>query len=480
MKKIFSISLTIVLMLSMLAGCSSSTTVESQTEEKIASETLETAAQKGETTSENVQDVAISEDEEVTITFAFYGSPVEKEVMTNAINEFMEVHPEINVEIQFIVTDYNTKLTTMLAGNTAPDIAYCEPELAMPWAEEGKILNVLEFLENDPDLSKEDFLPNIWYNWEDGKSIGTNSACEAYALFYNKKMTDAAGVIVPDNAEDAWTWDEFVENAKKLTIDINGRNALDPEFDPENIKQYGIQFGTGWASYMGMVYSNGGDYVNEDGTEFTLNQPEAVEAIQKMADLINVHHVAPSPMQAAGLPAAPIALQTEKIAMTMDGQWALMDINAAGVDFGIGVLPKLKKSVTLVLGAPTVIFSSTKHPEEAWELYKWLANPETSLQLHQEGLWMPVLKDWYTEPELLSKWAENNPAHPESYKGAILEQTLENGIPGPLYTVKNFANLDAIVTPALDQVWMGEKTAEEALNEIADQVNEQTRGRYGQ
>lgn len=93
---------------------------------------------------------------------------------------------------------------------------------------------------------------------------------------------------------------------------------------------------------------------------------------------------------------------------------------------------------------------------------------------------MPVLKDWYTEPELLSKWAENNPAHPESYKGAILEQTLENGIPGPLYTVKNFANLDAIVTPALDQVWMGEKTAEEALNEIADQVNEQTRGRYGQ
>lgn len=414
------------------------------------------------------------------ITFAFYGSPVEKDVITSAINSFMDANPDIKVNIQFVVTDYNTKLTTMVAGNVAPDIAYCEPELAMPWAEDGKILNVMDLLKDDPELTRNDFLDDIWYDWEEGKSIGTNSACEAVAVFYNKKLTTAAEVTVPTTADTAWTWDEFVENAKKLTLDINGKNAADPNFDPENIKQYGVNAGTWWGQWLNAVYSNGGDYLNEDGTEFALNKPEAVEAIQKWADLINVHHVSPSPIQASSLPAAAVALQTEQIAMTIDGQWALLDLEAAGLDFGVGVLPKIKKSVTLVLGAPTVIFSSTEHPQEAWKLYKWLANPETSLDLHKGGVWMPLMKKWYTEPELLSKWAENNPAHPEGYVDAVVKQTLNNAIPGPLYSIKNFANIDAIVTPALDQVWMGEKTAQVAMDEIADAVNAELRGKYGQ
>ena len=35
-----------------------------------------------------------------------------------------------------------------------------------------------------------------------------------------------------------------------------------------------------------------------------------------------------------------------------------------------------------------------------------------------------------------------------------------------------------IVSPALEQVWLGEKTAEQALNEIADKVQAEVKGRY--
>ena len=51
-------------------------------------------------------------------------------------------------------------------------------------------------------------------------------------IYYNKKIFDEAGVPYPPTKwTEAWTWDEFVNVAKKLTKDKNGNNALSPNFD---------------------------------------------------------------------------------------------------------------------------------------------------------------------------------------------------------------------------------------------------------
>ena len=92
---------------------------------------------------------------------------------------------------------------------------------------------------------------------------------------------------------------------------------------------------------------------------------------------------------------------------------------------------------------------------------------------------MPILKDWYTKPELVSKWAEGNPAHPEGYKDAIMRQTLENGVAGVEYYVMNWGELDSLVNPALASVWLGKKTAKEALEEVEEKANALVTGRYG-
>jgi molecular chaperone HtpG len=53
-------------------------------------------------------------------------------------------------------------------------------------------------------------------------------------------LFDAAGVEYPPASLDkAWTWDEFIEVAKRLTIDSNGRNATQAGFDKNNVEQYG-------------------------------------------------------------------------------------------------------------------------------------------------------------------------------------------------------------------------------------------------
>ena len=65
--------------------------------------------------------------------------------------------------------------------------------------------------------------------------------------------------------------------------------------------------------------------VNEDGTRLLLDSPEATEAMQKMADLMWVQHVAPTPMQDQNLPDYVTMLQTGNLAMHISGHWSLLD-----------------------------------------------------------------------------------------------------------------------------------------------------------
>ncbi|MBS5912049.1 MAG: sugar ABC transporter substrate-binding protein [Paenibacillus macerans] len=413
--------------------------------------------------------------EQVTLKFSFWGDTIEKKTVTEALERF-EQATGIGVEPMHVPADYLTKLTTMVAGNVAPDLGYLSSGAALSWGADGKLLNLSPLIDKDPDFKKEDYLDQVWYEIAPGNIIGMSTAVEGYGLMYNKDLLLEAGVeLPPTDADKAWDWDTFVEYAKKLTLDDQGRNALDPNFNPDKIRQYGLQYDP--YNMMAAVVSNGGNFLTEDGKGFGLARPEAIEAIQKLADLMYVHHVSPTPMQTKNLPDT--ALQTKKVAMTVSGNWALQAFAEQDFNLGVGVLPKLKVSNTLLDGAPTVIFKSTKHPEEAWLLYKYMADPESVLPLIEGGLWMPLKKEWYTNPDLINKWAAGNKAHPEGYTEAYMKQTIENGIRTPGFEVKNLDKINALVTPALDLVWTGKMTAEEALKGVEPKVQPLIQGYYG-
>jgi multiple sugar transport system substrate-binding protein len=414
------------------------------------------------------------------LKYTYWGSPVEKKSMENSILEFEKKNPGIKVDAQHIPTDYLPKITAMVAGDVAPDIAYLTSDVANEWGLRGQLVNILDMLKTDPDLSEDDFIQDIWYKWSTDAAVGTNTALETYALFYNKDLFTAENVeLPPTKAEDAWTWDKFVQIAKKLTKDNTGKHPDDPGFNPDNIVQYGVQWNTTIRDYTIMAYSNGGRFLTEDGKALALTQPAALEAIQKLADLINVHHVCPSPATVKNIPEVSTALQTKRVAMVVTGQWVLLDLAAnKNLNFDIGVLPRHKVYRTPLTGSPSAIFRSTKHLQESWKLFKWFANPESSLELIQAGLWMPLLKKWYTDETLIAKWAQGNRAHPPSYRTAVMEAAMKYGIPDPVYNVKNYSKLLNILVPALDPVWVGRKTAEQALKEVEAQFNSEVQGFY--
>jgi len=334
-------------------------------------------------------------------------------------------------------------------------------------------------LAKDPDLDRSDFVDGIWFQNSPDYAYGISTAVEAFGLFYNKAAFKDAGLPEPPTRfEKAWTWDEFVTVAKNLTIDRKGKNATEPGFDPTAIKQFGVTFEKWWGPWSVHVLNNGGDYLTPDGKGLGLTDPAATRAIQRLADLIHEHHVAPNPIQFKAIPSQAAAIQARLAAMSMHGQWINLDLGAARANYGIGVLPRMDKGTgTILLSGVSVIFKDSKHPAEAWALSKYLAS-DGALPLYQNGLWMPTMKKFYTDPALLAKWAGPDAAHPPGFKDSMVDMVLHHSKPSVTYYVRNFGKLDSMVSAALDPVWQGEKTAEQAMKELAPRIAPEIQGKY--
>ena len=274
------------------------------------------------------------------------------------------------------------------------------------------------------------------------------------------------------------TWDEFIETAKLLTLDANGKNAADPAFDPENIVQYGCVVDNWTWQLEVWALSNGGRWFSEDGKECTINDPAVIESLQKVADLTLVEHVMP---YNAGLEDNGIqrSIATGNVAMATGGAWNVGTcLNGArediGLNYGVARLPKMVNEVTICTGGPQVVFSQTKHPEEAMEFIKWYMKEENSWDsLIATGIWMPILEKYYTDPALTEKWI-NNPNFPDQteYKGAVVDYAMECAQSTCWYYIPHTNEFINLLRSVLGPVWTGEQTAEQAITENYDALND--------
>ncbi|MCL2478260.1 MAG: extracellular solute-binding protein, partial [Treponema sp.] len=295
-------------------------------------------------------------------------------------------------------------------------------------------------------------------------------------------MFDKAGVPYPPAAADkAWTWDEFVAAAKKLTFDANGKTPNDPGFNRNQIKQYGAMVETLTWQLEVWALSNGGGFFTPDGKQVIVDQDASIEAIQKVADLYLKDNVAPlSPgLSDDGIQRSIIA---GTVAMATGGAWNVGTCLATardkeGLKYGVAVLPKMKTLVTINTGGPNVVFSQSKYQKEAMEWLKWYAQEENSWSLIQSGIWMPVLDKWYTDDTLTRKWV-NNPAFPpyDDYKSAVVDFARNYAKPTSWYYVNNTNDFNNLLSSILGEVWTGNKTAREVITANAAALRRANQG----
>jgi multiple sugar transport system substrate-binding protein len=178
------------------------------------------------------------------------------------------------------------------------------------------------------------------------------------------------------------------------------------------------------------------------------------------------------------LPGYVTMLQTGNLAMHISGHWSLLDYaSVKDLQFGVAVLPKFKEPVTVVLGSPTVIFAGTRNKEAAVRFYKFHNNPEV-VDLFARGLWMPLQKSYYTEPEKMKIWLDN-PAHPVEMHLAFTDYVVNYSVPLPSYYLRNYTQvLDVALRPAMNSIWNNEASAAQAFAEAVKKAQPLMQGRW--
>ncbi|HLA43625.1 MAG TPA: extracellular solute-binding protein, partial [Aggregatilineales bacterium] len=305
-----------------------------------------------------------------------------------------------------------------------------------------------------------------------GRWHGIGSTWVAHHIYYNAQLLEDAGVTPPGFSDDEiWGWDDFVAVCKQLTVDGDGRHPDDSGFDVDDIQQYGVNWETNWwMPVAAAVHSNGGRFLTDEGL-VALDSPEALEALQRLYDLVNVHHVAPrsATMQDLGMNASQL-IDTNRLALAVDGSWALSWTNPSllSVPMGTGALPKMTQPATVMQAHFHSVIAQSDHPEEAWQWVRFLSTPFYQQQFLKIGLWLPSQTALTTE-EGMASWITEG-IHPDNYKQFASTYLNQYGIavrlpPGFIEATNDY------LTPAYEAMQTG-TPAEEVIPDAVAAANE--------
>jgi multiple sugar transport system substrate-binding protein len=417
--------------------------------------------------------------ETVEITFMGWGATEEDTSVRAAVVVFEGAEPNIKVTWLHTPDNYQTKMLAMIAAGTPPDTAFVDNGVYKTYCRDGLLLDITDMIKADKVIGAPDYFIEpqemTRCTWK-GKWHGIGSCWVAPHIYYNADIFAKEGIEPPSNdPEQAWKWDDFVTVAKQLTVDTKGKHPGESGFDINNVDRWGVQWPTWSIPLHAAIQSNGGQWIDPDTGLLVLDQPEAAEALQAVADLILVHQVMPqnSAFAALGMSNTQM-LENGKLAMAVDGSWALAWITKIQATLGTAVLPKLKQPATDMQAHIHCAFTGSKHPEAAWRWVRFLATDYYQGLFLKIGLWLPSQTHFMTE-EGLKTWMTERTApgvgvHPKGYDQIVTQYVPKYG--KVLYMPPGYPKADSIITPALDAIWIGDKTAAAAMAEAVPEAND--------
>ncbi len=387
----------------------------------------------------------------VNLMVTFWGGKAEQANYDEMRTLYTKANPRITAELVLITGDYDAKLLTMIAGGTPPDIHNTLRFTFYSLVAKGTVLNL------QPYLDKMGFKREPYYAvgldpWTvKGRLYGLPQVIDVWTVFYNRDLFDQAGVRYPTAA---WTWDDLVSNAKKLTR----RN-------PQGVaQQFGFAWnGTGGAKAFTCYVSQANGRIVDNIAEpakFLMAEPEAIEAIQFMADLATVHKVMPSPQERTDLGGPVQLFSSGRLAMIYAEWFGGTNYRDSKFSWTIAEPALGKRQATWVGGGAWCVNAKGKHLEEAVKLAVFMAGPEGSTVMGKNLGGIPNVKSIAESPLFL----DNKP--PDNNRAAL--DSFAYGVQPPMSPT--FPEWNRVVLSALDPVWTGEKKAKDALPPIVREV----------
>ncbi len=339
--------------------------------------------------------------ETVVLRVANWGGAEEVKSEQAIADEFARRHPGVVVRVESIpASNYKEKILAAIAAGSPPDVFLLDSVIMPTFINRGLLLDLMPFAKaRGIDLSM--YFPNVLkIGMRDSALYAFPKDSNPIAMYYNRRLFDAAGVPYPRRA---WTWDDYLELAKKLTKDLDGDGRID---------QFGTAFSTYLFYWQPFVWMNKGDILSPDGTRATgyLNSPATEEAIQFLIDLRVKHQVAPHAQYAAAESGGITRLFfTGRIGMVVSGHWLLTTIQEymkrGELEVGVAPLPTPLhgEHVTVMYEAGWCVPKGTSHPELAMELAAFMGGKWAGMQRIESLIAIPAIV------EVAQKQAELDP-----------------------------------------------------------------------
>lgn len=387
--------------------------------------------------------ILAQEDDVVTIRIWGGWGHFRETTFERVIEAFEAAHPNIRVQREIITGDMEA-LKVQLLGGVAPDVYMVRAEQMPTFMDQGLAMDITPYIERD--LNLDDYLPAWGSMTLNGRFYGVPAEGGGYredAMFINRDIFDKAGIPVPSpDPDQALTFDEWTDLARRLTIDLNGDGT------PE---QWGTHFRT--TRWYFFLPSNGVSVFTEGHTDTLIDTPEAVEVLETL-QFINQNFNSPNTymFENEGNVAMNIywrarvsAGAPENIGDKFDWSVAPMPAGKAG-------------SVGLTKMNPWVINPNTKHPEEAWAFLRFFMSEEGQ-RINAEDDRAVMLRSVALAPEY-----------------AVLDRPPYSLLPfiaGPAVDVMLQFEPAGVTRPkavsdALNQMWRGEIPAQTAAQLMAE------------
>ena len=258
------------------------------------------------------------------------------------------------------------------------------------------------------------------------------------AIYYLKGLFDKANVPYPT---DSWTYDDMTKAAQKLTTTKDGK--------PD---QYGLWVAGFFEAALTPVTAFGGWYQNEDGTKPIYTDPKTVAAIQWQTDVYQKWKLCPAN---PGFDTRVALWSSNKLAMVLSGIWEnayLGDAAPKGAEWAVAPGPKGPGGTLGGYFGCNVypIWKTSKYPQQAWEVQKFLATKEVGILDYQAGLEPGGRPDVWDDPKI-----QNDP-HVKPHGDAIK-------IVKPMPVPANGRNgeMTSEIQKTMTLVWTGEKSVAE-------------------
>lgn len=383
----------------------------------------------------------LAEGETVTINFWHHYSAqsAENETLMNVlIPAFEAENPGIKVNaVSHEWAELHDKVLVSANSNALPDVARCD----IAWLPEFQKMGILVALDEEMpnfaevsgkllDSAMSTAIINGHYY---ALALNTNSKI----VFYNKAMLEAAGVSIPA------TMEEWIEAVKKLS----GENAKGQQVWGWNEPAL-----AGW-NICPFIWSFGGALTNEDQTIATgyINGPATVKAVETFAELVKAGAI--TGFNAGDIPMTD-GFGTGRYAMMLEGPWKSAELAGAypNVAYGTAPIPAGEGGSISVLGGEDIAMFNTPNKEAAWKFMQFMTGEYAETEMAKCGQ-IPVNR----------AALESDTVKTADYAPFI--EAIQTAKARP--TVAAWSEMDNGLQVAMNAVVTGEKTAQEAMDELA-------------